>query len=88
MYFSAMLTVAKAENGFVIEAQVPLKKKDAKGKGSEPVCCGPTPEKHYIAKTAEEAGKYIASMLPLLEEEYSGEKEFDSAFDECMGDDK
>lgn len=86
MYFSSMLTVGKADNGFVIECCVPIKRKESKNSKGDICCPSMNEEKRFIAKTAKEAGEYITSMLPLLDTEYDSTKAFDAAFSECMGD--
>lgn len=85
MYHESMMSVGKAENGYVVECRCkvkPEKKKDAK----DLCCCYPgSSEKHYIAKDAKEVGELIAKLMPLLEEEYDSSKAFDSAFAEATG---
>ena len=81
MYFSSMLSVGKADNGFVIEACVPLKKEKREGKENS-IACGPSSaEKRYIAKDAAEAGAYITKLLPLLDGDYKTEDDFADAFE-------
>lgn len=80
MYFEKQLSVGRAENGFVVEATVPYKPKKEKEKDEVireyPGSC----EKRYLAKNAVEVGELIAKLMPLLEEKYTDEGEFDAAF--------
>jgi len=86
MYTSRMLEIGKVENGFVVECRVPLKPKAKSTTKMDSCCvpCGPgSCEKQYIAKTAKEVGELIEDLMPLLEAEYTSEKEFDSAFNQA-----
>jgi hypothetical protein len=80
MYMNEMISVGKIENGYLIEVRVPMKKKEDK---KSDVCCEHSEEKQYCVKNASECAAKIAALLPLLEEDYTNEKEFDSAFDEA-----
>jgi len=85
MYMSKMISVGRASNGFVVECCVPFKPKEKK-KGEEICCAYPgSREKQYVAKDAAEVAVLIGKLMPLLDEKYSDEKEFDSAFDEAAG---
>lgn len=80
MYFERQLSVGKAENGFVVEATVPYKPRKEKEKENVireyPGSC----EKRYLAKNASEVGELIEKLMPLLEDKYTDEAEFDAAF--------
>lgn len=76
MYMKKMLEIGKAENGYVVECRVPFKPK--KDKENEPVMCGA--EKQYIAETTADVAKIIEKIMPLLDEDFSSEDEFDNAF--------
>lgn len=85
MYMSQMLSVGKAENGYVIECCVPFKK-DKEKAGKEMCGCisGPSSkEKQYLAKTMDEVSELVEKLMPLLDAEYKNEDDFDSAFAEA-----
>lgn len=82
-----MVEIGKADNGYVIETYVPLKKKAKEEKD------GPMPsyeyngscEKKYVAKDVSEAITIASQLLPMLDDEFSSEDEFDSAFKKAAG---
>jgi len=78
MYMKRMLEVGKAENGYVVECRVPIKRKDAKD-SDMPICHGSS-EKQYIADDIDEVAKIIREIMPLMDESFSSEDEFDDAF--------
>ena len=80
MYMNEMISIGKIENGYLIEVCVPMKKKE--GKKSE-CCCESSEEKQYCVKDVAECAAKITALLPLLEEEHTSEKEFESAFEEA-----
>lgn len=83
MYMKRMLEIGVAENGFVVECRVPIKKKSKKE--SKEICCdypGST-EKQYIAKDAAEVTALVEKLMPLLDDEFSSEDEYDQAFDKA-----
>ena len=73
-----MVNISKAENGFVVECEVPYKGED-KGEDNP---CRPygSYEKRYIATSAKQAAKTVEKILPLLDDKYTSEDEFDAAF--------
>jgi hypothetical protein len=77
-----MLSIGKIANGYLIELRVPLKKKESK---SDTPVCSSSSEKQYSVKDTKECAAKIAELLPLLEEEYTTEKEFESAFEDATG---
>ena len=85
MYMSRLVEVSKAENGYVIECHVPIKpdkKSEGKGMVSEyPGSC----EKQYIAKDLSGVTKLLGQLLPMLDEDYKAEDEFDMAFQKATG---
>jgi len=89
MYFDTMLSVGKAANGFVVECRVRFKKAAKTTEKMDKCCCAPSPEyagsceKRYIAKDAKEVGELIADIMPLLDQDFSKESEFDKAFEEA-----
>lgn len=86
MYMSNMLSVGRCENGFTIECRCKIKPE--KKQANKDLCCGypGSSEKQYIAKDAAEVGALIAKLMPMLEEEYDNEKDFDKAFDAATAD--
>lgn len=83
MYKEKMISVAKIANGFLIEVRAPYKaKKDDDEK--ETCCCAPSGmhygEKEVFAKDAADLGKKIEILIPMLDEEFGGESEFEAAF--------
>jgi len=83
MYMKRMLEIGQAANGYVIECRAAIK--PDKKKAAKEVCdCYPgSSEKQYVAATAEDAVALITKLMPLLDETYSSEEEFDSAFDKA-----
>lgn len=77
MYMKRMLEIGVAENGYVIDCRVPVKR----GGGTEPGCCCDSGEKQFVAKTVGEVGELIAELIPALEGTYTDEDEFDAAFE-------
>jgi len=83
MYMKRMLEIGQAANGYVIEVRVPIKKKE-KGKCREMVCdYEGSSEKQFIAKDAKELNAIIQKLMPMLDEEFSSEDEFDAAFEDA-----
>lgn len=81
MYMNEMISIGKIENGYLIEVRVPMKKKESKK--NESCCCGSTEEKQYCVKDAAECAAKITALLPLLEDEYTDDDAFESAFKEA-----
>lgn len=85
MYMKKMVEIGKAENGYVVECRVPLKPK--KEKDSERSMCGHmTAEKQYVADDINEVAKIIENIMPMLDDEFSSEDEFDKAFKDAAKD--
>lgn len=84
MYMTRVIEISKAENGFVLECRVPLKK-DAKNTKTMDCCYNTSVEKQYIAKNEKEVAQLVSDIMPLLEGDYKTEDEFDCAFDEACG---
>ena len=84
MYMTRVIEVSKATNGFVLECRVPLAP-EAKSTAKMDSCCCPSSscEKQYIAKDAQEVADLIADIMPLLDQEFKTEKEFDNAFEKA-----
>jgi hypothetical protein len=87
MYMTRVIEVSKATNGFVLECRVPLKP-EAKSTSKMDMCCSPSSscEKQYIAKDAKEVAELISDIMPLLDQEFKTEKEFDNAFAKATND--
>ena len=83
MYMKRMLEIGSATNGFVIECRVPIKAKDKK-KG-ESICCDypGSSEKQYIAKDLAEVAALVGKLMPLLDDKFTSEEEFDAAFEKA-----
>lgn len=71
-----MLKIGKAENGYVVECQVPIKEKKEK----DTPMMHDMAEKQYIAEDIDGVAKIIQNIMPMLDEEFSSEDEFDKAF--------
>ena len=81
MYMKRMLEIGQASNGFVIECRVPIKPKEKKN-NEKMYCDYPgSSEKQYIAKDAAEVVKIIEKLMPMLDDKFTSEEEFDKAFD-------
>ena len=83
MYMKRMLEIGQASNGYVIEVRIPLKpekKKEAKNMEVDyPGSC----EKQYIAKDAAEVTQIITKLMPMLDDTFTTEDQFDAAFDKA-----
>ena len=82
MYMNKMISVGKAANGYVVECCVPIKPGKEKEAEGMPYCGG-SREKQYIAKDAKAVAALIAKLMPMLDEEYTTEDDFDTAFDKA-----
>ena len=80
MHLNRAVTIAIADNGFVIECRVPIKPKEKKN--SDKMCCDypGSSEKQYIAKDADEVATIIQKLMPMLDDKFTSEEEFDAAF--------
>jgi len=85
MYCESMISVGKANNGFIVECRVPFKRDMKPSSKTESCCCmpcGPSgTDKQYIAKDAQEVGDLIEDLMPLLDGDYKNENDFDKAFE-------
>lgn len=83
MYMKRMLEIGQASNGYVIEVRVPLKpEKKKEGKSVEmdyPGSC----EKQYIAKNTSEVVQIITKLMPMLDDSFTTEDQFDAAFEKA-----
>ena len=83
MYMKRMLEIGQASNGYVIECRVPIKPKEQKGNKSLCECYPGSSEKQYIAKDAKEVVAIIEKLMPMLDDKFTSEEEFDAAFTEA-----
>jgi hypothetical protein len=85
MYMKRMLEIGQASNGFVIECRVPIKRAEKKNNkemiDSYPGSC----EKQYIAKDTKEVSEIIGKLMPMLDDKFTSEEEFDMAFNKAAG---
>jgi hypothetical protein len=85
MYMSRVIEIGKAQNGFVVSCNVPIKQ-DAKKSGKMETCCCPgSCDREYVAKDAKEVCDLIEDIMPLLDTDYTTEEEFDKAFEDATG---
>lgn len=81
MYMKQMLEIGKAANGYVIECRVPIKPEEKKN-AKDMCCCYPgSCEKQFIAKDTLEVLAIMTKLMPMLDEDYASESEFDKAFE-------
>ena len=83
MYMKRMLEIGQASNGYVIECRVPIKPKESKSNKSLCECYPGSSEKQYIAKDAKEVVAIIEKLMPMLDDKFTSEEEFDAAFTEA-----
>jgi len=83
MYMKRMLEIGQASNGFVIECRVPIKPKEKANNKSMCDCYPGSSEKQYIAKDAAEVVSLIEKLMPMLDDSFTTEEEFDVAFDKA-----
>ena len=76
-----ILEIAKVAGGYLIEIKVPinLKKKDKNNFSLEQAL-----DRHLFKADAKGLGESLEYILPLLEEKYDSEKDFDKAFDDAI----
>ncbi len=79
MYVEEMISIGKAENGFVINVRAPYKEDS----DSDGCCIGPSrKEKMFVVKSAEEAAEKVSALLPLLNDKMDADEVFKTAFKE------
>jgi hypothetical protein len=79
MYMRRILEVGKAANGYVVECRVPFKPTKSKD-----LFCEASGEKQFIAKDLDEVSVLVGKLMPMLDDDYSDEKEFDKAFADAV----
>jgi hypothetical protein len=83
MWMNRTLSIGKAENGFVVEVEVPIKP-EKKKESDDMVSAYPgSKDKVYLAKDHAEVLEIITKLLPMLDTEYASESEFDKAFNKA-----
>ena len=84
MYKEKMLSIEKITNGYILEIKVPYKKKEKadedKDRNTTMAMGMEYGEKEVYAKDADDLGKKIVALIPMLDEEFGSESEFDAAF--------
>ena len=83
MYKEKMIEIGKVDNGYIIEAKMPMKPDKKKEAKEAMISYESTCECEYVAKTQDEVASIVGKLLPLLDEEYVTEDAFASAFDEA-----
>jgi len=78
-----MLEIGKADNGYIIEVRVRFKQENKKESKEVMVDYPGSDEKQFIAKDLKELNSIIKKVMPLLDEEFTSEEEFDAAFTEA-----
>lgn len=78
-----MMEIGQATNGFVVECRVPIKAD--KKKESKSMCCDypGSSEKQFVAKDAKEVVALITKLMPMLDDTFTSEDEFNAAFDKA-----
>ena len=85
MWMEKMIGVSKAENGFVVEVHIPFKPDKTTKKNDMPEPYHSGSEKQFIAKDVKGVVDLINKLLPMLDDAFSSEEQFDSAFNEAAG---
>lgn len=84
MYHEKMLSVVKIANGYLLEVRAPYKRKEKDEEEKDRCCCASVGmgygEKEVYAKDAADLGKKIEMLMPMLDEEFASESEFEAAF--------
>lgn len=80
MWMERMLGVSKAANGYVVECHAPIKPEKEDDEKEVSMAYPGSCEKQYIAKDMNEVFTLIRKLMPLLDEPYKSEDEFDKAF--------
>lgn len=85
MYMKRMLEIGQASNGYVVECRVPIKEKEKKNAKEMYVDYPGSCEKQYIAKDSKEVVAIIDKLMPMLDDSFTSEDEFDEAFNKAAG---
>jgi len=84
MYHDKMMSVAKIHNGYLLEIRAPFKHKEKDDEENDRDACRAEGvsygEKEVYAKDAADLGKKIELLMPMLDEEFASEGEFEAAF--------
>lgn len=81
MYIEEMVTIGRAENGYVLNVRVPYKAKEKNGYDS-PVCCE-REDKVILCKDIAEVATKLEKLLPALKDEMDASEAFEEAFEEA-----
>ena len=84
MWMEKMIGISKAENGFVVEVHVPIKKDNTSDEGM-PETYHSGSEKQFIAKDASEVGSLVDKLMGMLDMEFKSEDDFTKAFKQAAG---
>lgn len=83
MYMKRMLEIGQATNGYVIECRVPIKP-EKKSKEKEMMDSYPgSSEKQFVAKDIKEVETIIKKLMPMLDDTFTSDEEFQMAFDKA-----
>lgn len=85
MYMKRMFEIGQATNGYVVECRVPIKKKERENAKETISEYQGSCEKQFIAKDVKGVVDLINKLLPMLDDAFSSEEQFDSAFNEAAG---
>jgi len=86
MYMDRVIEISKASNGFVVSCNVPLKPDTKKSDKMTSCCMDSSTNRQYIAKDATEVADLVTDIMPLLDQDFKTEAEFDDAFDKASND--
>lgn len=77
-YIEEMVTIGKAENGYVLNVRVPYKDDD------KDECCMPYEDRHknILCKDLNDLTTRLKKLLPALTDKMSADDEFEQAFTE------
>lgn len=84
MWMERMIGISKAENGFVVEVHVPIKKENTSDEDMQEAYPGGS-EKQFIAKNASEVGSLVDKLMGMLDMEFKSEDDFTKAFKQAAG---
>lgn len=83
MYMNKMMMIGRADNGFIVECRVPIKKEKKKEAEESISEYSGESEKQYVVKDISEATALVEKLLPLLDDTFTSEDEFNAAFDKA-----
>ena len=80
-----IMEICKVDNGYIIELKVPLKAKSVKDMENEDTQILQDIERHLFKEDAKGIAKSVKKLLPLLEDDYKNDKDFEKAFTDAVG---